>query len=269
VRHLPPTIWFVLYSPPSPQLIAHRGDTRAAPDNSAAAVRAAAALGVDMVEFDVCASADGAPVVIHGPRLERWSSGTGRVAHAPLEHLVGLTLRGRDGEGLVDESLPTLGDILDVAGTMPVNCDIKDPVVVDVVVAELVARDMAHRAVLSGLTGRQARRTLRRHGLQVAVLVNPSRLDVVVGRWHRVRTGWLLRRYRRLFRDAIIGINVPHGWIDERLVAGVHRLGGTVWAFTVDDQDRVDELVAMGVDSITTNRPGEIAIRRAGDLTGP
>ncbi|MFN3220212.1 MAG: glycerophosphodiester phosphodiesterase [Acidimicrobiales bacterium] len=243
-----------------PQLIAHRGDTGAAPDNSVAAIRAAAALGVDMIEFDICASADGAPVVVHGPRLERWSTGTGRVVDQDVAQLVTHRLRDRNGEVVHAETIPTLAEALDAAGATAVNCDIKDPAIVDAVVAELLDRSMGDRAVLSGLTPRQARRTQRRHGDRMAVLVNLDRLDAVVGRWRRARTGWLLRRHGRLFRHGIVGLNVPHRWVDAALVRGVHRLGGTIWVFTVDDQARVDELVAMGVDSITTNRPGDIVV---------
>lgn len=243
-----------------PQLIAHRGDTTAAPDNSVAAIRSAAALGVDMIEFDVCASAEQAPVVVHGPRLERWSTGTGRVADHPVAQLVTHRLRARDGAVVDAETIPTLAQALDAAGDSAVNCDIKDPAIVDAVVLELLDRSMGDRAVLSGLSVRQARRTLRRHGDAVAVLVNLDRIDAVVGRWRRVRTGWLLRRHGRLFRHGIVGLNVPHRWVDADLVRGVHRLGGTAWVFTVDDQVRVDELVAMGVDSITTNRPGDIVV---------
>lgn len=244
----------------TPQLIAHRGHTGAAPDNSVAAIRAAAALSVDMIEFDICASLEGAPVVVHGPRLERWSTGTGRVADQPVAQLVTYRLRDRNGEVVDAETIPTLADALDAAGDSAVNCDLKDPMVVDAVVAELVDRAMADRAVLSGLTPRQARRTRLRHGHRVAVLVNLDRLDAVVGRWRRIRTPWLLRRHGRLFRHGIVGLNVPHHWVDADLVRGVHRLGGTVWAFTIDDQARVDELVAMGVDSITTNRPADIVV---------
>jgi glycerophosphoryl diester phosphodiesterase len=251
----------------TPQLIAHRGDTSAAPDNSISSIRAAAALGADMVEFDVCASAEGEPVVIHGPRLDRWSTGTGRVADQGLAQLVTHRLRDRTGAVIDAETVPTLADALDAAGDMAVNCDIKDQTVVDAVIDELVARSMSQRSVLSGLSARQARRTRRRHGHRVSLLVNLDRLDATVGgRWRRIRTGWLLLRYRHLFRGGIVGLNVPHTWADARLVRGVHRLGGTTWVFTVDDQARVDELVTMGVDSITTNLPGRIVVRRSGTI---
>jgi glycerophosphoryl diester phosphodiesterase len=250
----------------TPQLIAHRGDTSSAPDNSVASIRAAAALGADMVEFDVCASADRAPLVIHGPRLDRWSTGTGRVADQPIAQLVTHRLRDRNGAVVDAETVPALAEVLDAAGAMAVNCDIKDPTVVDAVIGELVARSMGERAVLSGLSARQVRRTLRRHGQRVSMLVNLDRLDVAVGRWRRLRTGWLLLRYRWLFGNGIIGLNVPHRWVDAPLVQGMHRLGGTIWVFTVDDQERVDELVAMGVDSITTNRPGRIVVNGTGTV---
>ena len=213
-----------------------------------------------MVEFDVCASLDGAPVVVHGPRLDRWSTGTGRVADQPVAQLATHRLRRRDGSVVDDQTIPTLGEALDAAGDLAVNCDIKDGVIVDAVVEELVERSMGDRAVLSGLSAQQARRIVRRHGRRVAVLANLDRLDAAVGRWRRLRTSWLLLRYRRLFHHGIAGLNVPHGWVDARLVDRIHRRGGAVWVFTVDEQARVDELVAMGVDSITTNRPGQIVL---------
>jgi glycerophosphoryl diester phosphodiesterase len=52
--------------------LAHRGDSRVAPENSLAALVAATRLpGIDGVELDVQLSADGVPVVIHDPDLRR------------------------------------------------------------------------------------------------------------------------------------------------------------------------------------------------------
>ncbi|MFQ5419890.1 MAG: glycerophosphodiester phosphodiesterase, partial [Anaerolineae bacterium] len=41
-------------------------------------------------------------------------------------------------------------------------------------------------------------------------------------------------------------------------VQQAHQKGLSVWAWTVDDEDRVQELLEMGVDSITTNWPGQM-----------
>lgn len=52
--------------------LAHRGDWRAAPENSLAAMQAALRIaGCDGLEFDVRASSDGVPILLHDPSLER------------------------------------------------------------------------------------------------------------------------------------------------------------------------------------------------------
>lgn len=60
-------------------IIAHRGAAGEAPENTLAAFELAIRQGADGIELDVHLSRDGVPVVIHDARLERTSSGTGRV----------------------------------------------------------------------------------------------------------------------------------------------------------------------------------------------
>ncbi len=62
-----------------PLNIGHRGAAGEAPENTLAAFDLAARQGADGIELDVHLSADGVPVVIHDPRLERTTSGSGRV----------------------------------------------------------------------------------------------------------------------------------------------------------------------------------------------
>src|SRR5919206_4427287 len=61
-------------------VIAHRGASGLAPENTMAAFRLAAALGADGFELDVQLSADGRPVVIHDARLNRTTDRVGAVA---------------------------------------------------------------------------------------------------------------------------------------------------------------------------------------------
>jgi glycerophosphoryl diester phosphodiesterase len=63
----------------APLILAHRGASADAPENTLAAFELALEQGADGIECDVRASADGVPVVIHDARLNRTSSGTGRV----------------------------------------------------------------------------------------------------------------------------------------------------------------------------------------------
>jgi len=97
-------------------IIAHRGFSGQHPENTLRAFRAAEALGVDMVECDVHASADGALIVIHDANLERTTNGLGPVREKTLAQLQALDA----GAG---ERLPTLEELLEA---------IKLPVVVEV-----------------------------------------------------------------------------------------------------------------------------------------
>jgi len=118
---------------------AHRGLWSQAPENSLPAIRGAAELGVEFVEIDTQATADGHLVVIHDKTLERTTSGKGIVGASSLDTIRGLRLRsGAGGEiaALTDERVPTLEEALEEArGRVFVNIDTKFPHELPLVIA--------------------------------------------------------------------------------------------------------------------------------------
>src|SRR5215216_1412155 len=70
-----------------PLIIAHRGASAVAPENTLAAFEAAIAAGADGIEFDVRLSRDGVPVVIHDDTLYRTAGVRGRVADMSVDQL--------------------------------------------------------------------------------------------------------------------------------------------------------------------------------------
>jgi glycerophosphoryl diester phosphodiesterase len=87
---------------PGPLRLAHRGDSRVAPENSLQALVAAMRIpGCDGVEFDVRLSRDGVPVLLHDETLRRVQHRRGRV-----EEL--------DARELAPAGIPALGTVLDV-----------------------------------------------------------------------------------------------------------------------------------------------------------
>lgn len=100
-------------------IFAHRGSSGTEPENTRRAFRQAIADGADGVEFDVRATRDGVPVLLHDRRLERTTNGTGDVdAHTLAE------LRTLDA-GL-GESIPTLTEVLDlVSGRLRIDVELK------------------------------------------------------------------------------------------------------------------------------------------------
>lgn len=82
-------------------VIAHRGDTTAAVENTIEALEAAAAGGADLVEFDVQQTSDGDWVVMHDFELTRLTGSPGAVADMTLEEATALTVRANGFEGAV------------------------------------------------------------------------------------------------------------------------------------------------------------------------
>lgn len=124
---------FSLISRENPDIltIAHRGLWTAAPENSLTSIRAAAELGVEIVEIDTQATADGKLVVIHDATLDRTTSGTGIVSGCDLATVRSARLReggGGAAAAVTGERVPTLEEALEEArGRVFVNIDTKYP----------------------------------------------------------------------------------------------------------------------------------------------
>lgn len=87
--------------------LAHRGDWRAAPENTLGAMRAALAVeGCDGLEFDVRGSREGVPILLHDETLERIQGRPGRPEELSLDELAGA-------------GIPTLAEILAAVGPRP------------------------------------------------------------------------------------------------------------------------------------------------------
>jgi len=101
--------------------IGHRGAAGHAPENTLAAVAAGLALGVDLIEFDVQRTRDGALVVMHDKRVDRTTDGSGIVGELTLAEV-----RALDAGG--GQRVPTLGEVLStVSGRAGVMVEIITP----------------------------------------------------------------------------------------------------------------------------------------------
>ena len=74
-------------SAPDPWVIAHRGGAGLRPENTLIAFEHASHLGVDVLEFDIHRSRDGALVVIHDTTVDRTTDGHGAVAELTIDEL--------------------------------------------------------------------------------------------------------------------------------------------------------------------------------------
>ena len=90
------------------EIIAHRGFSASAPENTLAAIDLAIDVGADALEFDVHTSADGIPVVLHDATLNRTTNGSGAAQKTVLRDLSMLDAGSWFAAAFADEPVPTL-----------------------------------------------------------------------------------------------------------------------------------------------------------------
>ncbi len=109
-----------LRSPGEPAFIAgHRGDRADAPENTLPAFEAAFATGMEFVETDVQLTADGVPVLLHDPTVDRTTDGTGAIAELTLAQVQALDAGSWFGPEFAGTRIPQLSEFLDLLAATP------------------------------------------------------------------------------------------------------------------------------------------------------
>lgn len=248
-------------------IIAHRGASGHAPENTLAAFQLAIEEGAEAIELDVRISADGVPVVLHDPTLDRTTDLAGPVALRPLAELRradagarfsadgGRTFPWR-GRGI---GIPTLGEVLETFPDLALLIEIKEPEAQHAVRQLLLGRGAAGRCLVAS----ELAAALDAFQ-EPPFLVGASRPDIA-GLWLRAALRLPLKpvRYRALsVPERYRGLTVATG----AFVRAARRLGCPVHVWTVNDPGRARRLWATGVAGILTDFPG--VIREARDAAG-
>lgn len=212
-------------------VIAHRGASALEPENSLAAFRAAVRLGANGVELDVHATTDGHLVVVHDPR----------VGGRPI---AGLALAEVKAHPLSNgEPIPTLPEALaELGAEVLVFVEVKTltPVHDAALLAVLDAAPVPARCHVHAFDHRIVRRLKDRRPTLVTGVLSSSYPVKPFEQVHQARASELWQH---------------EPMIDARLVVEARGAGLKVYAWTVDDPDRMKELARFHVDGICTNRP--------------
>ncbi|MBI4365660.1 MAG: glycerophosphodiester phosphodiesterase, partial [Deltaproteobacteria bacterium] len=100
-------------------ILAHRGASKYAPENTLPAFRKALELGIDGVEFDVQLTRDKVPVVIHSDHLAPWTTTYEFVYRTPLRALETIDVGSVFGAAFAGERIPTLEAVLALLAERP------------------------------------------------------------------------------------------------------------------------------------------------------
>jgi glycerophosphoryl diester phosphodiesterase len=218
------------------KIYAHRGASATHAENTLAAFREALRLGVDGIEFDVQASSDQSPVVIHDLDLVRTTGCSGLASEFTAEEL------GRFDAGN-GESIPTLNQVLDLVG---------DRAHVDV---EIKARGI-ERQVLGALsTRRQVRWAIS--SFDWSILAKVRQLSDGAELW-LVTEGFLPDMVFRAKSLGVSTFSLGAASYTEETAALFGRNGFNAVIWTVNDLDEARRVQQLGATAICTDDPARL-----------
>jgi glycerophosphoryl diester phosphodiesterase len=236
-------------------VIAHRGASIDAPENTIAAFRLAIEQGADYVELDVQESKDGEVVVVHDSDLMKLGGGPAKVWEATAAELRSVDIGSRIGPKYAGEGVPTLAEALAACkGRARVIVELKsyghDVQLAEKVVALVEAAGMADDCVFMSLD----------HGM--------------VRRMKELRPNWRagVLAAKAIGDLTILGadfVAVESRMATHRFVRRAHRAGQEVYVWTVDDPASMLAMMSRGVDGLITNRPdvARVVVRHRAEMS--
>lgn len=266
-----------------PLMIAHRGASGLAPENTLAAFRLAMAMRADGFELDVQLSADGQPVVIHDARLNRTTDRTGAVAALTVAELAAcdagvwfarklarrprIRAMAKNVANLTQdhdlrfagESVPRLADVLALARAARVK-----RVYVELKGHRRHDKQPLLKAVLALIEQQKLERVVTllsfdheivRRVKAMAPRMRTAATFAIPGRGHLTPRAIISAVERAQADEAAL----HYGLATRRTVAALHERGISVAVWTANSKLVMRRMLAVGVDAIMTNYPNRLA----------
>ncbi|HLV27775.1 MAG TPA: glycerophosphodiester phosphodiesterase [Burkholderiaceae bacterium] len=233
---------------PYPQLVAHRGAGRLAPENTLAAFREGARHGFRMIEYDVKLSADDVPILLHDDTLERTSNGTGRAADYRYADLSRFDYGAWHSIPYAGEPLATLYGIAAYTRAAGIysNIEIKPSIGMEQHTGERIAQLAARLwegSDLPPLLSSFSEVALAAAGDAVPELPRALLIEEELPQDWRARVARLGCR----------GLNLNHRYVTREIVRDIRGEGLSLAIWTVNDSARAHELLDWGCNAIITD----------------
>lgn len=230
-------------------VMAHRGASGYAPENTLAAFQMALDMGADGIECDIHLTADAQFVVCHDDRIDRTSDGEGAITELTLSQIQSHDFGAKYGAQFAGETAPTLEQMLDVVKDMnPINIEIK------------AFGDGDQADALSALYN-----VLVRRGVLSNCIISSFNAQI-------------LKQFKRLYPDVYTcllyshrrrpaayaqslgcsAIHLHHARLTKRTVDNAHARGLKVNCWTADDENDIRRMIEIGCDGIITDYPDRV-----------
>ena len=232
----------------APLVIAHRGASAYAPENTLAAFTRAIELGADAIELDVKITKDGVVAVLHDTTLDRTTNGTGYLKQYNYDEIYQLDAGSAFSSSFARERVPTLEGVLQELGQeILFNIELTN---YDSIWSDLPERvikivedlNLEERVLLSSFNPIALNKSRRRNRAIRRALILHDREPRLVQ----------LLFARLLYFDFL---HLHQSLVDDEKLSKKHKVN--VW--TVNDESRMKELLATGITGIITDAP-DVAI---------
>ena len=251
---------------PPVEIIAHRGASFDAPENTLAAVELAWQQAADAVEIDCRLTEDGQIIVIHDRNTRRTSGESLRVDKQPFKKLRHLDVGLWKGPQFAGEPLPLLSEVI---GSVPVGrrlfIEVKcGPEIIPPLTELLCSGGPLDRFVVISYD-RQVVGQIKEQLPAVSALL--------IGRCgiRASATGSTIAKLIEIARDCKLdGLDLDAACrIDAEVLDAIQKAGLACYCWCVDEPSRAAQLIALGVKGITTNRPGLLREQLTEELMDP
>lgn len=228
-----------------PLIIAHRGNSSVAPENTIAAVKSAVNLNPQpaFVEIDLHRSKDGKLMVCHDDNTLKTTGVAGMIREMLFADLRKLDAGYKKvfGNKYKGEKLPTLTEVLNTTSneSTGVMIECKQLLLEDAVIDLLKQRDEIDKHVLASFDELTVYRAKKIEPTIKTLYLTGDLTNTSL--WRAVDV-----------KADIIGAGIKS---EPKWIKAAQSKGFEVWVWTVDDESKMLELANIGVDGIITNKP--------------
>jgi glycerophosphoryl diester phosphodiesterase len=247
-----------------PFIVAHRGCSGRAPENTLSAFELALKLGADMLECDVRLSRDGEVVVFHDRNLNRTTNGKGPLEEHTLDQLKQLDAGSWFDRNFSGERIPTLGQVLELIedrSFLIIELKANPPesqshlCLQERVVQVIHERRAEQRVFLGSFNHRLMRELKQRHPELNTGIIYKAVRD-------------LGRRPSRLVSRAMADAFVcGRWWVSRKFLHDLDSHGIPLFVYTVNRTRDAERLARLNVAGIITNYPD--VVKKALDGISP
>lgn len=243
-------------------IIAHRGSSGLAPENTLAAVKLALEQKADMIEIDVFLTKDNHLVVLHDETVDRTTNGQGRIEDKTLAEAKKLDAGSWFSAKYKGESIPTLNEVLQIV-------DGKSQLLIEI---KKSGRGIADK-VANLVKAHNATKWCIIQSFDPVVAQNLQKVDAPIER-HQLVIGnlplFLPYHYNKKLKSGkltqyknVQAINTMYWFTTKNVIDRIHRQKQKIFVWTVNKPKDIRKLLQMGVDGIITNYPDKaLAVKR-------